>query len=66
MSNKLVYVLTNTDLGGDCCVCGVFKKKEHILDYLNEGNVPDDECYFHDFDDLANYSYVVHEEFLHE
>lgn len=65
MNEKLVYVLTNADLGWDC-VCGVFTKKEDILDYLNEGNEPDDECYFHTLDDLDNSSYVISEEFLHE
>lgn len=63
MNEKLVYVLTGTELGWDC-VIGVFKSEEGLLDYINEGldtpiNSIDDIELVYDY-------YVVHEEYLHE
>lgn len=63
MNEKLVYVLTSTELGWDC-VIGVFKSEEGLLAYINE----DSDTPVNSIDDIESVydSYVVHEEFLHE
>lgn len=63
MSNKLVYVLTDTELGWDC-VIGVFKSEEGLLAYINE----DLDTPVNSIDDIESVydSYVVHEEYLYE
>lgn len=63
MSNKLVYVLTGTELGWDC-VIGVFKSEEGLLAYINEDlDTPVNSI--DDIESVCDY-YVVHEEYLYE